>query len=1090
MKTLMSRALACASILGLLGIGAVQAATTTVTSISALQTAINGANAGDTIILKNGSYATSSAITINRTGTSAAPIVIKAETIGGATITGSGPIVFTSPAAWCTVQGFVLKHSGSLSIPTGTSHCRYSRNVIQLSIPSGSTVSYIQISGDDAEIDYNDLGNKSSLGEMLDISGSGSQVARRLWVHHNYFHDFAAQSGNGAETIRWGLSGLSLSTGDGICEYNLFLRCSGENEVISNKSCGNTYRFNTLLDCSNGGQISQRHGNSCLYYGNYIKNSSGIRIYGDSHQVFSNYLEGNDIAINIGNGDGDVESGAALTSHDRPDNCVITFNTLVNNTTQYEMNGRSGGLGATHTTFANNIIQGGTTAVNIASSPYTNPVWSGNIIWKTTNVGNIPSSGYTSVNPLLAADANGVFRLQSGSPAIGTATGSYPNVTVDMDGQPRPDTGKDKGADQFSTAPVTAKFLVASDVGPNADLTTTPPAAAPVFSPAAGTYATAQNVTITTSTSGATIRYTTDGSTPSETNGTIYTGSAVTINSTATLQAIAYETGFTDSPVTAGIYTISVPKAAAPVFNPVAGTYNNDQSVAITSATSSASINYTSDGSMPTETHGTLYGSPVTINATTTLQALAFGSGLADSTVSIAPYTLVVAPVTFSPAAGAYASAQTVTLSTATNGAIIRYTLDGSTPSETSGTIYSTLITVSTTSTLKAIAYKAGYSDAPVTSATYTIGSGNPVAVTFEAENLSPVGTGATVSISNNSGASGGVVEFLNSTATGQIMTFTTPSIVAGTYQFQLRYWAAATHGQHTVKIDGTQIGGTVDQYAATAAFLTTTLGNVTFSTAGPHSIALTVTGKNASATKFLLTADSFTFTPVTVQPQAAAPSFSPAAGTYSTVQNVTITSSTSGATIRYTTDGSTPSETAGTIYSGPVNISSTKTLKAIAYESGFTDSPVTSGTYTITVTPPPTLNFEAESLTNTPSGATASVQTDTNSSGGKWVELAGNSVGDSISFALPSIAAGTYQIQMEWKGNNSRGILQLSVDGTNLGSTLDQYSAAQSYPTTTFGTVTFASAGTHTVKLTVTGKNSASSAEQLSADKFTFVGQ
>ncbi|HTB79913.1 MAG TPA: chitobiase/beta-hexosaminidase C-terminal domain-containing protein [Opitutaceae bacterium] len=364
--------------------------------------------------------------------------------------------------------------------------------------------------------------------------------------------------------------------------------------------------------------------------------------------------------------------------------------------------------------------------------------------------------------------------------------------------------------------------------------------------------------------------------------------------------------------------------------------------------------------------------------------------------------------------------------------------------------------------------------------------AGSLSAQTFEAENLSPVGTGATVSTSSTTDASGGVVEFLNSTAVGQIMTFTTPSIPAGTYQFQLRYWAAATHAQHTVKIDGTQIGGTTDQYAATAVFLTTTLGNVTFSTAGTHSIAMTVTGKNASATKFLLTADSFTFTSQT--PQAAAPVFSPAGGTYTTTQTVTISTTTGGASIRYTTDGSTPSETAGTIYSGPVSISATTTLKAIAYESGFTDSAVATASYTInTGGGGTTVSFEAENLSYTGSGATTSVQTDTNSSGGKWVELAGNSTGDSITFTTSSITAGTYSVQMEWKGNNSRGILQLSVDGTNLGSTLDQYASGQTYPTTTFGTVTFSSAGTHTVKLTVTGKNSASSSYQLSADKFTF---
>jgi hypothetical protein len=136
------------------------------------------------------------------------------------------------------------------------------------------------------------------------------------------------------------------------------------------------------------------------------------------------------------------------------------------------------------------------------------------------------------------------------------------------------------------------------------------------------------------------------------------------------------------------------------------------------------------------------------------------------------------------------------------------------------------------------------------------------------------------------------------------------------------------------------------------------------------------------------------------------------------------------------------------------------------------------------------TVSFEAESLVYTPNGATASVQTDVNSSGGKWIELAATGTGSYIDFAIPSVAAGTYQLQMEWKGNTSRGTLQLSVDGANLGGTLDQYSANQSYPTTPFGNVIFASAGTHTVRLTVTGKNNSSSNYYLSADKFTFLVQ
>ena len=57
-------------------------------------------------------------------------------------------------------------------------------------------------------------------------------------------------------------------------------------------------------------------------------------------------------------------------------------------------------------------------------------------------------------------------------------------------------------------------------------------------------------------------------------------------------------------------------------------------------------------------------------------------------------------------------------------------------------------------------------------------------------------------------------------------------------------------------------------------------------------------------------------------QRRLRAPSFNPAAGAYGPAQSVTISTTTGGATIRYTTNGTTPSETDGTVYSSPVNIS------------------------------------------------------------------------------------------------------------------------------------------------------------------------
>jgi|GEM_PF-1338986 len=86
---------------------------------------------------------------------------------------------------------------------------------------------------------------------------------------------------------------------------------------------------------------------------------------------------------------------------------------------------------------------------------------------------------------------------------------------------------------------------------------------------------------------------------------------------------------------------------------------------------------------------------------------------------------------------------------------------------------------------------------------------------------------------------------------------------------------------------------------------------------------------------------------------QAAAPTFTPAPGTYAAAQSVTIASATSGATIKYTTDGSTPTA-ASPAYTGPINVASTTTIKAIAIKSGMTDSAVSTGAYTISTTQQP----------------------------------------------------------------------------------------------------------------------------------------
>src|SRR3989442_8068706 len=78
-----------------------------------------------------------------------------------------------------------------------------------------------------------------------------------------------------------------------------------------------------------------------------------------------------------------------------------------------------------------------------------------------------------------------------------------------------------------------------------------------------------------------------------------------------------------------------------------------------------------------------------------------------------------------------------------------------------------------------------------------------------------------------------------------------------------------------------------------------------------------------------------------------APPTFSPAAGTYRAAQTVTVSDTTSGATIYYTTDGSTPSPSS-TRYTGPIVVTQTTTIKAMAVANGMADSDVASATYTI----------------------------------------------------------------------------------------------------------------------------------------------
>jgi hypothetical protein len=137
-------------------------------------------------------------------------------------------------------------------------------------------------------------------------------------------------------------------------------------------------------------------------------------------------------------------------------------------------------------------------------------------------------------------------------------------------------------------------------------------AATPVFSVAGGTYFSAQTVTITDATPGATIYYTTDGTTPTA-SSPVYTG-PITVSSSETIEAIATAAGYKTSAVATAAYTIDIAVAATPMLSPAAGTYTAVQTVTITDPTPGATIYYTTDGTTPTAS-SPVYTGPITVSS-------------------------------------------------------------------------------------------------------------------------------------------------------------------------------------------------------------------------------------------------------------------------------------------------------------------------------------------------------------------------------------------------------------------------------------------------------------------------------------------
>ena len=487
--------------------------------------------------------------------------------------------------------------------------------------------------------------------------------------------------------------------------------------------------------------------------------------------------------------------------------------------------------------------------------------------------------------------------------------------------------------------------------------------ATPVISPASQSFTNSISVTITDTTPNAAIFYTTDGTTPTSAS-TAYTG-PITVTATETITAIATATGFVSSQPASQTYT-NASQTLAPTFNPPAGAYTGGQTVTLSDASPASKIYFTLDGSVPTPGSGTtqLYSTPLAVNQTSTINALATATGLSNSPVVTAMYT--IGP---NFTAGFAASSMTFNGSTDLDDTRLQLTNGGL--NEAGSAFFNAPQNIQSFTTSFAIQLSNPAGDGM----TFTIQGAGATALGSPGGGLgygsSDPGTNAggiptSVAIKfdlfNNDGEGGN--------STGLYTNGESPSKPADSIDLTpsgIDLHSGSTMNAHLV-YDGTDLTMTLTDTPSNASTPVHT-----FTHAWPVNIPQIVGGNAAyvgftggtGGTTSSQKVESWTFTS-TVSPTGgvSTPIFSPAPGSFTAPVSVTIADATPNSTIYYTTDGSQPT-TMSTQYSSttPITLSATSTVNAFATANGMTASSVASATYTIS-TADFTVKSDSSSLT------------------------------------------------------------------------------------------------------------------------------
>jgi len=502
--------------------------------------------------------------------------------------------------------------------------------------------------------------------------------------------------------------------------------------------------------------------------------------------------------------------------------------------------------------------------------------------------------------------------------------------------------------------------------------------ARPIAAPPAGAYPASQLVTLTCATTGATIRYTLDGSQPTACSAR-YTA-PVTIAASTTLRARAFGGQLL---VRVGRFTLRVPavfpsgvmtasyvitgqqQVATPVIAPATGLYRSELTVTATTSTPSAELRYRLDDADPGPSDALVPVGGIAIDHSTVVSVRAFRSGWIDSAVARATYTLQVPEPAITPASG-LANAPFTAAVTIPAGATVRYTIDGTDPVATSDLVTGP-IAVERNLQIRAQAERTGWTSSAVVVAAYVLQS-LPPTVSLPAGtylgNQQVVLSDATADTTIRYTLDGTLPTTASPTATGPIAL---PGSCTLTAVASRDGWtdSQALVVNYVLQVPTPTLAPAAGSYTAAPTIAASGAGTMRYTLDGsvptvssPELPAGFVLDHSATVTVVAFRTGWIASAPVSAayELRLLPPTADVPAGTYAAEQSVTLTASSPGSTIRATVDGSDPaSSSTAQVVIAPLTIDRGLTLRAVAVRDGWTSSAELALTYAFQV-PAPTL--------------------------------------------------------------------------------------------------------------------------------------